>query len=164
MDIKIVRGASTPEGTPGTLDTGEGFTCDTLELQWANNKTGISCIVPGTRKAWLWDSPTLGRTVVRIEDTDGRKDCLLHNGNWAGEGEGEVTQVHGCTELGHGYGQIKRPVDGNVTQFGIMHSAPTIDALVHHIHDTIGDAPFTVTHSWGDGCEPADLTDAQAVV
>ena len=38
MDIKIVRGKSTPEGTPGKLDTGMGFTCDTFELPWDDNQ------------------------------------------------------------------------------------------------------------------------------
>lgn len=156
MDIKIVRQKSAPEGTPGSLDTGEGFICDTLELPWADNKTGISCIVPRTRKAWLWFSPHLNREVIRLEDTDGRYDCLLHNGNWAGEGAGEVTQVHGCTEVGRGYGQIKRPVDGNVTQFGILNSVVTLEALISHIKATVGDAPFTVTHSWADGCAPEE--------
>ena len=117
---------------------------------------GISCIKPApggdpeTYSASLWYSPTLGRTVVRLEDKYGRSNCLLHNGNWAGEGAGEVTQVHGCTEVGQGYGQIKRPVDGNVTQFGILHSAETIDALVAHIKDQVGDQLFTVTYSWDD--------------
>lgn len=123
-----------------------GFQCDTLELMWKDNSPGISCILPATYAASLWFSPTLNRTVVRLEDKYGRKDCLLHNGNWAGEGEGDITQVHGCTEVGDGYSQIQRP-DGNL-QFGILHSAPTIDALVTHIQANLGEDPLTVTYSW----------------
>jgi hypothetical protein len=154
MDIKIVRGKSTPEGTPGKLDTGEGFTCDTLELQWADNQRGISCIKPApgdapeTYNATIWYSPTLGRDVVRLEDKHGRFDCLLHNGNFASEVPGEITQVHGCTEVGRGYGQIKKPVDGSVTQFGILNSVVTLTELITHIRGQIGDATFTVTYSW----------------
>lgn len=154
MDIQIVRGKSTPEGTPGELTTNAGFSCQTLELQWADNQRGISCIKPApgdspeTYNATIWYSPTLNREVVRLEDKYGRQDCLLHNGNWAGEGTGEVTQVHGCTEVGQGYGQIKRPVDGNVTQFGILHSVATLEALIAHIKEQVGDVPFTVTYSW----------------
>lgn len=152
MDIRIARGKSSPEGTLGKLDTGMGFTCDTLELQWADNQRGISCIKPApgdapeTYKAAIWYSPTLGRDVVRLEDKYGRKNCLLHNGNFAGMGAGEITQVHGCTEVGRGYAKIKRPVDGNVTQFGILHSQDTIDALVTHIKAKVGANPFTVTY------------------
>ena len=156
MDIKIVRDLSrmTLEGTPGKLDTGTGFTCDTLELHWADNQRGISCITPApdgtseTYNATIWHSPTLNRDVVRLEDKYGRQDCLLHNGNWAGEGPNEVTQVHGCTEVGRGYGQIKRPVDGNVTQFGIMNSVVTLEALIAHIKENADDQPFTVSYSW----------------
>ena len=154
MDIKIVRDKSTPEGTPGKLDTGMGFQCDTLELQWADNQRGISCIKPApgdapeTYKASIWHSPTLGHDVVRLEDKYGRQDCLIHNGNFAGEGTGEITQVHGCTEVGRGYGQITRPADGAVTQFGILHSVVTLEALIAHIREQVGDAPFTVTYSW----------------
>lgn len=156
MDIKIVRGKSTPEGTTGELTTDAGFSCQTLELQWADNQRGISCIKPApgdapeTYNATIWYSPTLERDVVRLEDKYGRFDCLLHNGTWAGERPGEITQVHGCTEVGRGYGQITRPVDGNITQFGIMHSKETIDALVAHIKEQVGDKPFTVTYSWSE--------------
>src|ERR1700684_333900 len=149
MDIKIVRGKSTPEGTTGELTTDAGFSCQTLELQWADNQRGVSCIKPApgddpeTYTATIWHSPTLGRDVVRLEDKYGRVDCLLHNGNFAGEGKGEVTQVHGCTEVGRGYGQITQPVDKAVTQFGILHSVATIDALVAHIKEQVGDQPFT---------------------
>jgi len=158
FSINIVRSKSrmTPEGTPGTLNTSADtpFTCDTLELQWADNQPGVSCIKPDpdggseAYNAYLWYSPTLGRTVVRLEDKYGRTNCLLHNGNWAGEGEGDITQVHGCTELGQGYAKIQRP-DGNM-QFGILNSGKTVDALVSHITNNIElGASFLVTYSWG---------------
>lgn len=155
MDIKIIRGKSAPEGTPGKLDTGEGFTCDTLELQWADNQRGISCIKPApgdqpeTYNATIWYSPTLQRDVVRLEDKYGRHDCLLHNGNFASMVPGEITNIHGCTETGRGYGQIKKPHGGEVTQFGILHSIATLEALIAHIREQVGDQPFTVTYNWG---------------
>lgn len=156
--LTILRGASAPEGTPGKLVSSAGFTCDTQELQWANNKRGISCIMPDTYDACLWFSPMLKRMVVRLEDKHGRHDCLIHNGNWAGEGEGEITQIHGCTEVGHGFGDIKRP-DG-VMQHGILNSGNTLNMLIEHIISQVGqNGHFNVTYAWDTGCEPEDMTD-----
>lgn len=163
MDILIERNKSTPEGTPGHLDTGQGFDCDTLELQWANNKRGISCILPDTYNAWIWYSPTLGREVVRLEDKNGRFDCLLHNGNFASQVPGQITQIHGCTEVGRGYAQIKTPQQGYITQFGILHSIKTLESLIAHIKEKVGAGPFTVTYKWKPGCEPDDMIESQEV-
>ena len=164
INLNVVRGKSTPEGTPGKQTSDAGFSCDTLELQWANNRRGISCILADTYTATIWYSPTLGHEVLRLEDKHGRFDCLEHNGNFAGEAHGEVTQVHGCTEVGRGYGQIKRPGDGQVTQYGILHSVATLAELIQHVKDTIGeDGKISITYSWGAGCAPDDLTDALEV-
>jgi hypothetical protein len=164
MDIQVVRQQSTEHGTPGHLDTGDGFECDTLELPWENNKSGISCIIPDTYAAKIWFSPHLNRNVIRLEDKHERQDCLLHNANFAGEASGDITQVHGCTAVGRGYGDILKP-DNSGTQWGIKISGYTIDALVEHIIETVGKeaafeyGAFTVSYSWADGCEPADTTD-----
>lgn len=152
FSIIVTRARSTPSGTPGVLKTSGGFTCDTLELQWADNQSGISCIMPDTYQAVLWWSPTLNRLVVRLEDKHGRKDCLIHNGNWAGEASGEITQIHGCTEVGQGYGMVQRP-DGKM-QFGIKGSSQTLAALITHIQENVSAIPFSVTYVWGDGFAP----------
>ncbi|MFZ2541844.1 MAG: DUF5675 family protein [Gallionella sp.] len=155
MHIQIVRGLSAPHGTVGKLDTGMGFTCDTLELQWADNRRGVSCIKPApgeapeTYSAVIWYSPTFKRDVVRLEDKFGRHDVLLHNGNFASSIPGEISQIHGCTEVGRGYGQIRMPRNHEVTQFGILHSVATLEALIEHIRECVGNNEFTVTYSWG---------------
>ena len=156
MDIQIVRSKSrmTAEGTPGSLDSGMGFTCDTLELEWNNNAPDTSCIMPApedppeTYNASIVMSPHLGREVIRLEDKNGRTGIEIHNGNFAGEAPGDISQVLGCTEVGKGYGQITRPVDGAVTQFGIMNSVVTLTALIEHIKANVPDNAFTVTYSW----------------
>lgn len=157
MKITITRGKSSDTGTPGILLTENGFTCDTLELPWRNNKTGESCVISDTYNAALWYSKSLGRTVVRLEDKHGRKDCLLHNGNFAGDtGKGLKTQVHGCTEVGRGFGEIDldgRP--GGTAQSGILNSKSILLALVAHL----GEGKHEVTYKWSDGCEPDDLRD-----
>ena len=145
MKITATRRGSTANGTPGRLVTEGGFECDTLELPWHNNERGISCILPDTYAASLWFSPHMNRTVVRLEDKHGRADCLIHAGNFAGD---DFTQVHGCTEVGHGYGQIERP-DGKM-QFGILSSRQALEVLINQI----GPGPHQVTYEWAPGCEP----------
>lgn len=151
--LSVVRGKSTLEGTSGILTSSAGFSCDTLELQWNDNRSGVSCIMPDTYSAWLWYSPTLKRTVVRLEDKHGRRDCLLHNANFAGLGEGECTQIHGCTAIGQGYGQLQNR-NGHM-QNAVLCSVATLDKLIEHIKENVPDGEkFEVNYSWGEGCAP----------
>lgn len=158
MKCLIVRQKGQDWGTPGRLVTEAGFACDTLELPWENNKRGISCIFPGDYIGWIWQSPTMGRPVVRLEDKNGRKDCLIHNGNFAGDqtidenNDGQAdffTQVHGCTEVGMGYGLVNRP-DGAGKQMGILSSKDTLTRLIAHL----GEGTHLFTYKWAEGCEP----------
>lgn len=154
MKVTITRGLSADTGTPGILRTEEGFTCDTQELPWRNNKTGVSCIMADTYQAELWNSPHFGFAVIRLEDKHGRADCLIHNGNFAGDtSKGDKTQVHGCTEVGRGFGEVDRG-DGT-TQHGILNSKAMLFALIAHL----GEGPHEITYQWSPGCEPDDLRD-----
>lgn len=144
-------------GTPGTLRSDRGFVCDTLELPWKNNQRGVSCIIADTYMGWLWQSPTMGRTVVRLEDKHGRRDCLIHNGNWAGDTSIDdnldgvadyITQINGCTLVGMGYAMIERK-DGAL-QMGILSSKPMLAKLVEHL----GPGHHTFTYVWEDGAAP----------
>lgn len=163
----VVRQRSHPDGTgtPGAMQLENGFAADTLELGWHNNERGRSCTAPGVDRGHVWYSSTLKRLVVRFTDRNGRHDCLIHNGNWAGDEElGEVTQVHGCTEVGRGYGNVQRK-DGQM-QWGITHSVPTLEALIESLKcdaseaDTVIDGQgyhdVEVTYSWAPGCEPVE--------
>ena len=161
LEITVTRQQSSPEGTPGRVVSSAGFSCDSLELQWANNKTGVSCILPDTYNATLWNSPSLGRMVVRLEDKHGRFNCLMHNMNFAGEAAGEETQVHGCTGVGAWFGRLRNNT-GNM-QLAILNSVATLSNLVEHIVSQVGESgTFTVTYLWQDGCQPADMTDSQS--
>lgn len=150
----VSRQASTPLGTPGALALANGFSCNTLELPWHDNARGISCTAPGVDRGRVWYSPTLKRLVVRYEDRNGRRDCLIHNGNFAadeadldGDGVPEVTQVHGCTEVGRGYGDVLRK-DGK-TQWGIKSSVATLAALISSLRCAPGETPDTVIDGVG---------------
>ena len=167
----VVRGLSAPLGTPGLMSLPSlRFSCDTLELQWQDNQRGVSCIHAATYRGWVWWSPWLKRPVIRLEDRFGRFDCLCHNGNFAaqekdidGDGVPEVTQIHGCTEVGRGYGEILRK-DGR-TQWGIKNSGATLTELIKALEDgaeksvgpggrMIGYHEVLLAYRWGDGCEP----------
>lgn len=158
MKIIIRRRKSGSDGTPGRLVTDAGFACDTLELPWKDNQRGMSCVKPDSYLGWIWGSPSMGRPVIRLEDKHGRRDCLIHNGNFAGDvtidldgdgGAGDlITQVHGCTLVGMGYGDIARP-DGEL-QFGILSSKDTLARLVDHL----GPGQHTFIYTWDEGCEP----------
>jgi hypothetical protein len=154
MKVTITRLHTTPTGTPGGLISEKGFRCDTLELPWQHNRSGVSCINADTYKGRIWFSPHLNRNVVRLEDKHGRKDCLIHNGNFAGDvTQGYETQVHGCTEVGHGYAEIARP-DGKL-QHGISNSVSALATLI----DRLGAGEHEFVYVWADGCAPLDLAD-----
>lgn len=161
LNVEVVRGLSTPHGTPGKwtiLET--GWTCDTLELPWADNERGRSCTIADTYLAKLELSEHLGgprHQVYRIEDKHGRENVMVHNANFAGEVKiGDETQLHGCTAVGRGYGQIerndgKKNDDGTpATQFGILRSVKTLEEL---IEATQGD-DLVITYKWAPGCAP----------
>lgn len=166
----VVRQRSSQLGTPGAMRLENGFSCDTLELPWHNNERGKSCTKADTYFGRVWFSPMLKRLVIRYADKNGRSDCLVHNGNWAadevdvdGDGKREVTQVHGCTEVGRGYGEILRK-DG-AKQWGILRSVTTLKELLQSLEDgkpvAIGPDGFAtgfhnvvIAYSWAPGCEP----------
>ena len=150
MKAKVIRQGSLPEGTHGRLVTERAFCCDTLELGWHGNQRGISCIKADTYAGEIWFSPTLQRQVVRLEDKHGRQDCLIHNGNLAGDiALGMQTQVHGCTEVGQGYGLVQRP-DKLGLQLGVLSSKDTLAKLIEHL----GEGPHEITYEWAPGCAP----------
>lgn len=168
---EVVRLRSTPLGTPGHLHLSNGFDCDTLELPWHDNERGKSCIKADTYRGRVWWSPMLQRPVIRFEDKNGRKDVLVHNGNWAadtedldGDGIFEVTQVHGCTEVGMTYGDIERK-DGK-KQWGIKFSGSTLAELIKSLRNgeeagqadkdgyLTGYFDVEITYRWAPGCEP----------
>jgi hypothetical protein len=158
MIVTIRRDKQQSWGTPGKLVTANGFVCDTLELPWRGNQRGMSCITPDSYNGWLWQSPTMKRTVVRLENKHGRQDCLVHSGNFAGDtlldidgdsrGGDLVTNVHGCTLVGLGFGMIQNK-NGDMQQ-GILHSKVELNELVEHL----GTGTHTFIYIWNEGCVP----------
>lgn len=148
MKITITRTYTDDLGTRGKLTTDTGFQFDTLELPWRDNAKGKSCIIADTYSAKVWFSPRFGINVIRLEDKHGRSDCLIHAGNFAGDTDkGYFTQIHGCTLVGNGYGQIATP--DNKMQFGIKNSKTSLKNLTALVRE-----PLTVEYVWLSEIDP----------
>ena len=153
MKIVITRQASSPSGTPGELQVtnpqGETFACKTLELPWKDNQSGISCIMADSYPATIWHSAHLDCDVLRLTDKHGRKDCLIHCGNFAGDvSQGLETQVHGCTLVGSSYGTLTN--DEGKSQTAILNSRVTLKRLINFV----GRGEHLVEYRWSPGCAP----------
>lgn len=170
---KVLRQASTSLGTPGRLALDNGYLSDTLELPWHDNERGRSCTAPGVDRGKVWWSPTLKRLVVRYAGRNGRQDVLIHNGNLAadavdqdGDGVPEQTQIHGCTEVGDGYGDIRRK-DGR-SQWGIRGSVAALERLIASLRcpleeaetvvevvgERMGFQDVEIEYAWAEGAAP----------
>lgn len=158
----VLRGKSSPLGTPGAARLDNGFNCHTLEKPWHNNDRGTSCIVADTYLGQVVMSPHFNRLVIRLEDKHGRQACEWHHGNFAadeqdldGDGLIEITDVHGCTLVGHNYGMVQRK-DGH-QQYGIRNSVAALTALIKSLEDAMqpgGYHDVIVTYRWGEACQP----------
>lgn len=114
-------------GTEGELTT-LGFACKTLELPWKDNKPNISCIPVGEYQAVMYNSPKFKR-VYCVQNVPGRKDILIHSGNFAGDTEkGFKSDVQGCILLGDLMGLIKN-------QKAILKSRITLSDFMFHMNE-----------------------------
>jgi hypothetical protein len=57
------------------------FSFKTLELKWADNKRGVSCIPEGVYKITKENHKKYG-LIFRIHDVKGRSGVLIHSGNY----------------------------------------------------------------------------------
>lgn len=94
----LIRVAYTPDGTYGVLlDEGQPF-CLTIEREWLNNVSNISCIPVGKYICLRKKSPKFGET-FEVLDVKGRTHILFHKGNL-------MDDSHGCIVVGEQYGHI----------------------------------------------------------
>jgi hypothetical protein len=127
------------------------FTCKTLELPWLNNQSGISCIRQDTYAAWVWFSRRFERNVLRLEDKHGRFNCLIHNGNFAGDvAMGLVSHVQGCTLVGSGFSALDNGLGRS--QLAIRNSSTTLDQLIA----LLAFEKYVVHYQWAHGCSPTE--------
>ncbi len=119
MNVMLLRGESTDEGTFGTLIAGD-FRCFTGELPWRENRASVSCIPSGTYTVvWAW-SPRFKRFTYRLLDVPERAGVLQHSANLMGDTElGFRAQLNGCIALGEKLGWLER-------QKALLVSAPAM--------------------------------------
>lgn len=80
-----------PDCTLGRLYIGD-FQCFTLELPWADNKQGMSCIPAGTYEYFRKNSQNNG-WCLQLKDVPDRTLIQLHSGNY-------TRQILGCILAG----------------------------------------------------------------
>lgn len=111
--INAVRKTTAVDGTLGVwTNPVTGHWWDSIELEWLNNQSGVSCIPDGDYLVKMMPHPKhadLGNLVgmpglcYEIMDVLGRVAILVHIANWAGqESAGEKADLLGCVGLGKG--------------------------------------------------------------
>lgn len=124
------------QGTPGILTVdGLPFTCVTLELPWRANQADKSR-VPVNPNGYAGDLYTpnnlhLVSPVYALSGVEGRADCLLHNGTWAGDVDmGFKSDVEGCTLLGSQFAMLDPGAGFKGPQFCVINSRETVQAFM----------------------------------
>lgn len=97
--IIIRRLATCVHGTFGVMINNNIPFAVTLEREWLDNQTGISCIPEGTYICGRVDSPRFKNT-FEVKDVPGRSHILFHKGNIDDDS-------HGCILIGEQFETIK---------------------------------------------------------
>ena len=124
--VRLFRGPSTDQGTPGELVL-DSQKWKTIELPWRENRRGVSCIPLGRYLVQLVRSPSKG-LVYGVQDVPGRSHVLIHSANFAGDTSlGWVTHLQGCIApcFRHGFLRNER----GVMQFAGLVSKPAVNSL-----------------------------------
>lgn len=100
-------------GVYGTLDIEGVPFCQTLELQWRDNATGVSCIPPGEYICKVIMSPKRGYQVYELQNVPNRTNVEIHIGN-------TVLDIEGCVLLGRAFGPVDTTTVG--TLIGVQDS------------------------------------------
>ena len=96
--LTIKRVGTGAQGTFGVLiESGIPFAL-TVERQWLNNQSNISCIPEGGYLCKRVKSPRFGNT-FEVTDVEGRSHILFHKGNLDDDS-------HGCILVGEKFGQL----------------------------------------------------------
>ena len=103
--IILQRLFSCDQGTFGVI-VHDYFGCFTLEPPWRNNRRNRSCIPTGEYHCHWHQSPSKG-WVYKLAEVTGRRNILIHPGNWAGDkNKGFISNSDGCILLGKQQGTI----------------------------------------------------------
>ena len=103
-EILIERIKSDKYGTKGVMSINGITICNTLELQWLENKRKESCIPEGSYEARPFKSSKHGEVYVLFGVPE-RGGILIHKGNFAGQ-HPLKSDSNGCILLGIGFGKL----------------------------------------------------------
>jgi hypothetical protein len=144
MELEIRRRYSDNQ-TFGTLylyneNNGVGFSCNTLELKWDENKQRVSCIPEGEYVVKVRYSEKYKRH-LHITDVVNRSFILVHWGNYAGSINPRTgkSDILGCVLVGERYVDI----DGDGIK-DITSSKNTFDKLMSFIEDDDAEIPLKI--------------------
>ena len=129
--IKLIRTASSPIGTYGTLVRDSVPICLTLEDPWNENKRQISCIPEGMYHC-IPHNGTKYKNVWELLGVSGRSAILIHNGN-------TTDDTMGCILVGKSYGQVNG-------KYGVLQSNITLGYLRSALPATFD---LVIVNAWG---------------
>lgn len=143
----VLREPSTEQGTFGRLylldaEGTHDLDWDSLELPWKENRTGISCVLPGIYTAKLVYSNHFQRMVYLFEGIPDRTAVEMHPANWAGdEALGWHSDLRGCVAIGNGRGELAYK---GKPQAAILHSKDALDQFI----EATGGEDIEVQFEW----------------
>lgn len=81
--LLLIRDKKTDRSTLGKLSVDGMYVCETLELPWRENQTGISCIPAGTYPVVFREDPGSKYPYphLHVQNVPGRTWILFHIGN-----------------------------------------------------------------------------------
>ena len=123
--VKLLRAETGPQGTFGRMVVG-GRTWFTVERQWLNNASDVSCFPAGVYRARMTWSPRFKTMLYELFGVPGRFACRVHPANRA-------MQLNGCVALGEKLGYM----DGVKA---VLVSRPA----VRRFEDMLEHKPFTL--------------------
>ena len=136
MNYSLVRQPSTENGVFGTWFNDDGTElCVTVERPWADNETGVSCVLPAPNDAPIayccqsYESPKHGK-VWMLQKVKDRLDVEIHAAN-------TINDLEGCIGVGDSFGNVNGMP-------AVLNSQDTLEGL----RDTLPDM-FLLTISWG---------------
>ena len=80
--IVLQRGKRSKYGVFGEMHEADVNICASLERPWFNNAENVSCIPAGSYKCTVETSNRFPYLHYRLHNVEGRKDILIHKGNW----------------------------------------------------------------------------------
>jgi len=131
--LMLSRNDRTVAGVFGELVFPDGWSCKTVEREWLDNQTKVSCIPDGVYTLGLRYSPVVQRITRgrykegwEVEDVVGRSYIMIHPANWP-------TDLQGCIGVGSKIAMLQAK-DGKLHK-GVTNSQATFDKVMDRLNE-----------------------------